>query len=323
MYKVVITGGAGFLGRRLAQKLLALGQLKGPDGAAHRIDQLVLLDMAAPEGLDDPRVQVITGDIADPALLARAIDQDTHSIFHLAAVVSGAAEADFDLGMRVNLDATRGLLERCRSLGHRPRLVFTSSIAVFGGKLPAVVPDDYPTTPMSSYGAQKAMGELLVSDYSRKGYIDGRALRMPTISVRPGRPNAAASSFASGIIREPLKGIAAVVPVAPETPMWLMSPRLAIENLIHGHELEATTIGMPRTITLPGLSVTVRSMVEALREVAGEQVASLVRWEPDAAISRIVESWPGAFAAVRARALGFKADASYADAIRAYRQDDM
>lgn len=323
MYKVVITGGAGFLGRRLTQKLLALGQLKGPDGAAHRIDQLVLLDMAAPEGLDDPRVQVITGDIADPALLARAIDQDTHSIFHLAAVVSGAAEADFDLGMRVNLDATRGLLERCRSLGHRPRLVFTSSIAVFGGKLPAVVPDDYPTTPMSSYGAQKAMGELLVSDYSRKGYIDGRALRMPTISVRPGRPNAAASSFASGIIREPLKGIAAVVPVAPETPMWLMSPRLAIENLIHGHELEATTIGMPRTITLPGLSVTVRSMVEALREVAGEQVASLVRWEPDAAISRIVESWPGAFAAVRARALGFKADASYADAIRAYRQDDM
>jgi len=238
-------------------------------------------------------------------------------------VVSGAAEADFDLGMRVNLDASRHLLERCRALGHVPRVVFTSSVAAFGGSLPAVIPDDFSPTPMSSYGAQKVIGELLVSDYSRKGYIDGRVLRMPTISVRPGKPNAAASSFASGIIREPLNGEAAAAPVSPETPMWLMSPRLAIENLIHGHEVDAAAVGYPRSISLPGLSVRVREMVDALRAVAGDAVADLVRWEPDEAIKRIVESWPGAFAATRAKALGFKADDSFAAIIRAYQEDEQ
>jgi len=167
------------------------------------------------------------------------------------------------------------------------------------------------------------IGELLVSDYSRKGYIDGRVLRMPTISVRPGKPNAAASSFASGIIREPLNGEAAVAPVSPETPMWLMSPRLAIENLIHGHEVDAAAVGYPRSISLPGLSVRVREMVDALRAVAGDAVADLVRWEPDEAIKRIVESWPGAFAATRAKALGFKADDSFENVIRAYQEDEQ
>jgi nucleoside-diphosphate-sugar epimerase len=176
---------------------------------------------------------------------------------------------------------------------------------------------------MSSYGAQKVMGELMVSDYSRKGFIDGRTLRMPTISVRPGKPNAAASSFASGMIREPLNGEAAVAPVSPETRMWLMSPRLAIENLIHGHEVDAAAIGFPRSISLPGLSVSVRDMLAALRAVAGDKAADLVRWEPDDAIKRIVESWPGEFAATRAKALGFKADASFADVVRAYMADEL
>jgi len=317
MYKILITGGAGFLGKKLARKLLERGQLDG-----RPIDKLVLLDMVAPTDLSDPRVEVITGDIADPALLERAIDRDTHSVFHLAAVVSGAAEADFDLGMRINLDASRHLLERCRALGHVPRVIFTSSVAAFGGKLPAVIPDDFAPMPMSSYGAQKVIGELMVSDYSRKGFIDGRTLRMPTISVRPGKPNAAASSFASGIIREPLNGETAVAPVSPETPMWLMSPRLAIENLIHGHEIEAAAVGFPRSISLPGLSVTVKDMVAALRSVAGDAVADRVRWEPNDAIKRIVESWPGEFAATRAKKLGFKSDANFAEVIRAYQEDE-
>ena len=316
--KVLITGGAGFLGKKLAGKLLERGRL---DGRA--IDKLVLLDMAAPADLDDPRIEAIVGDIAEPAVLERAIDRDTQSVFHLAAVVSGAAEADFDLGMRINLDASRHLLERCRKLGHVPRVIFTSSVAAFGGALPAVIPDDFAPMPMSSYGAQKVMGELMVSDYSRKGFIDGRTLRMPTISVRPGKPNAAASSFASGMIREPLNGEAAVAPVSPETRMWLMSPRLAIENLIHGHEVDAAAFGFPRSISLPGLSVSVQDMLAALRSVAGDKVAGLVRWEPNDAIKRIVESWPGEFAATRAKALGFKADANFEDVIRAYLADEL
>jgi len=323
MYKVLITGGAGFLGKRLARQLLARGELTGPGGKPQKIDRLVLLDVVAPTDLDDPRLEIITGDIADPALLRRVVDAEVGSIFHLAAVVSGAAEADFDLGMRINLDATRSLLERCRELGHTPRFVFTSSVAVFGGKLPEVLPDDIATMPMSSYGAQKAAGELMVSDYSRKGFLDGRTLRMPTISVRPGKPNAAASSFASGIVREPLNGEPAVAPVAPGTRMWLMSPRHAIANLIHGHELDAQTLGLPRTVSLPGLTVTVQGMVDALREVAGDAVADRVQWKPDERIRSIVESWPGAFAATRAKALGFTADGSYADVIRAYIEDDM
>lgn len=316
--KVLITGGAGFLGKKLATKLLERGQLGG-----RAIDKLVLLDMAAPAGLDDPRIETLVGDITDPALLEHAIDRDTQSVFHLAAVVSGAAEADFDLGMRINLDASRYLLERCRALGHVPRVIFTSSVAAFGGKLPHVIPDDFAPTPMSSYGAQKVMGELMVSDYSRKGFIDGRTLRMPTISVRPGKPNAAASSFASGIIREPLNGEAAIAPVSPETRIWLMSPRLAIENLIHGHEIDAAAIGFPRSISLPGLSVSVQEMLAALRTVAGDKVADRVRWEPNETIKRLVESWPGEFAATRAKALGFKADASFAEMIRTYMADEL
>ena len=251
-------------------------------------------------------------------MLARALTAATGSIFHLAAVVSGQAEADFDIGMRVNVDATRTLLELTRALPEPPKFVFTSSIAVFGGNLPAVLPDDQRLTPQGSYGAQKAMGELLVSDMSRRGMIDGRALRLPTITVRPGKPNKAASSFASGIIREPLAGVDAVCPVVPATRMWVQSPPRVIENLLIGHDAPATAFGFDRSISVPGISVAVGDMVASLRRVAGDAVAGRVSWQLDPAIDRLVSSWPQAFAADRGRALGMTADDDFDDIVRAY-----
>ncbi|MCA3235346.1 MAG: NAD-dependent epimerase/dehydratase family protein, partial [Cupriavidus sp.] len=248
-------------------------------------------------------------------------DRDTGAIFHLAAVVSGAAEADFDLGMRVNLDASRALLETCRQVGHVPRVVFTSSVAVYGGKLPAVVQDDTALNPQSSYGAQKAIGELLLSDYSRKGFVDGRVLRLPTISVRPGKPNAAASSFASGIIREPLSGVAANCPVHPDTALWLLSPRGAIQALVNGIELDGARFGNRRVVNLPGLSVTAAQMVDALRRVAGDAVADRVTWEREDRIEKIVGTWPAAWDQSRALELGFAGDADFDAVIRAYAED--
>jgi len=316
---VLITGGAGFLGLQLARLLLKRGSLN-LDGKAVTIDRLTLLDVVAPQ-IDDARVRVVTGDLSDPAVLARAMDADTGAVFHLAAVVSGQAEADFDLGMRVNLDASRALLETCRQLGHRPRVVFTSSVAVYGGKLPAVVQDDTALNPQSSYGAQKAIGELLLSDYSRRGFVDGRVLRLPTISVRPGKPNAAASSFASGIIREPLAGEAANCPVAPETSLWLLSPRGAITALVNGMELDGARFGNRRVVNLPGLSVTARQMVEALRRVAGDTVADRVTWQREERIENIVGTWPAAWDVTRAVELGFQSDANFDDVIRGYMED--
>ncbi|HEX9179054.1 MAG TPA: D-erythronate dehydrogenase [Burkholderiales bacterium] len=321
--KIVITGGAGFLGRRLARRLLEQGKLTDSQGRKRDIREIVLVDMAAPEGLDDPRLRALTGDISDPELLKRAIDAETASVFHLAAVVSGQAEADFDLGMRINLDASRLLLETCRRLGHKPRVVFTSSVAVYGGALPETVLDSTALNPQSSYGAQKAMGELLLGDYSRKGFVDGRVLRLPTISVRPGRPNKAASSFASGIIREPLNGEESACPVAPETHLWLLSPRKAIECLITGHELPAASLGSSRVVNLPGISVTARGMVSALERVAGPEVVKRIRWERDPAVERIVGSWPGAWDTTRAARLGFSADADFDSIVRAYIEDDL
>ncbi|MCO4892343.1 SDR family oxidoreductase [Cupriavidus sp. WGtm5] len=317
---VLITGGAGFLGLQLARLLLQRGTLN-LDGKAVSFERLTLLDVVAPQGLDDARVRVVTGDLSDPAVLRRAIDQDTGAVFHLAAVVSGQAEADFELGMRVNLDASRALLETCRELGHKPRVLFTSSVAVYGGELPPVVQDDTALNPQSSYGVQKAIGELLLSDYSRRGFVDGRVLRLPTISVRPGKPNAAASSFASGIIREPLAGVAANCPVAPETRLWLLSPRAAVAALVNGIELAGERLGNRRVINLPGLSVTAAGMVEALRRVAGDAVADLVTWEREERVEKIVGTWPAAWNAERALALGFESDASFDAVIRAYMED--
>jgi len=316
--KVLITGGAGFLGQRLARALLARGELRDSQGRVRRIEQLVLADLVPAADFGDDRVRILTGDIADPAFLRQAIDTDTASVFHLAAVVSGQAEAEFELGMRINLDASRLLLDTCRALGHAPKVVFTSSVAVYGGRLPDLVRDDTALNPRSSYGTQKAIAELLLNDYSRRGFVDGRVLRLPTISVRPGKPNKAASSFASGIIREPLNGQASVCPVQPEAKLWLLSPGAAIEALIAGHELPAGVLEESRTINLPGLSVSVAEMLAALETLAGPEAVARVRFAPDPGIERIVNSWPAAWDVTRAKALGLAADADVASMIAAY-----
>ena len=319
--KVVITGGAGFLGTRLARRLLERGTLQDGEGRARRIDRIVLVDVTAPPAIADARVCSVTGDISDPTLLHRVLDADTAAIFHLAAIVSGMAEADFDLGIRINVDATRHLLEECRRGGRSPRVVFTSSVAVYGGDLPEIINDTTALNPQTSYGIQKAIGELLIGDYTRKGFIDGRALRLPTISVRPGRPNAAASSFASAIVREPLNGEEAVCPVDPGTRVWLASPDTAIASLIAGHELPSAALGNCRWINVPGISVTAGEMVASLERVAGPEVARRVRWARDPRIERFMRGWPGAGDNSRARTLGFPADESFDAIIRRYMED--
>jgi len=320
---VLITGGAGFLGQKLAKQLLIHGSLKDSEGKDQKIDQLILVDVVKANDFGDERVKVIAGDISSPQLMQQLITADIQSIFHLAAIVSGQAEADFDLGMRINLDAARILLETCRSVGHKPKIIFTSSVAVYGGVLPELVLDTTALNPQSSYGAQKAICELLLNDYTRKGFVDGRVLRLPTISVRPGAPNKAASSFASGIIREPLNGVPSICPVSPDLRIWLLSPRYAIESLIAGHNLHSSALGLNKSINLPGISVSVGEMIESLRTVAGEEVASRISIEPDSKVEAIVRSWPGAWDDTRARALGLKADADFVSVIKAYIQDDL
>jgi nucleoside-diphosphate-sugar epimerase len=312
--RIVITGGAGFLGQRLARAILERDTLTDAQGRAERVDEVVLLDIVPAPRFDDKRVTSIAGDLADRAVIERAVGDDTASVFHLAAVVSGQAEAEFDVGMRVNIDATRLLLERCRALRAPPKFVFASSLAVFGGPLPDPVPDDAPVTPQSSYGTQKAVCELLVHDMSRKRMIDGRSLRLPTVTVRPGKPNKAASSFASGVIREPLAGVDAICPVEAQTALWINSPRAVVDNLIVGHEADGDAFGPLRAVNVPGLTVTVGDMVGALRRVAGDAVAARVKWQRDAAIERIVSTWPPRFDSRRGRALGMRAEADF-DAI--------
>jgi nucleoside-diphosphate-sugar epimerase len=319
--QIVITGGAGFLGRRLAERLLERGTLRGRNGSEERIEQIALVDIVAPAPSADPRVRAVVGDIANPDMLAGVISPETDSVFHLAAIVSGMAEADFDLGMHINLDATRRLLDACRRTAGRPRLVFTSSVAVYGGDLPETVRDTTALNPQTSYGTQKAVAELLIGDYTRKGFVDGRVLRLPTISVRPGRPNAAASSFASGIVREPLNGQEAVCPVDPDARLWVLSPSTVIDCLIAGHEIAPDAFGASRAVNLPGLSVRVAEMVAALERVAGREVAARVRWERDARISQMVAGWPAAWDTSRAAALGFPNDQSFDQIIRDYMQD--
>ncbi|NBS96101.1 MAG: SDR family oxidoreductase, partial [Betaproteobacteria bacterium] len=267
------------------------------------------------------RLRPVTGDISDTALLRALVDAPTRSIFHLSAIVSGTAEANFDLGWSVNLDGSRALLEACRHADARARVVFTSSVAVYGGALPDLVGDDTALNPQSSYGAQKAMAELLLSDYTRKGFVDGRVLRLPTISVRPGRPNGAASSFASGIIREPLAGETARCPVAPQVRLWLLSPERAIEALIHGHELPTQALGQRRAVNLPGLSISVAEMAQALSRVAGAEVAARIEWQPDEQVERIVATWPPAWDTTRALALGFTPDTDFDAVIRAHQRE--
>jgi len=316
---VLVTGAAGFLGQRLIRALLERGELHA-GGQARPIARITALDAVAPAS-DDARVRVVKGDLADREVLARACDDGIDSVFHLAAVVSGAAEADYDLGMRVNLDGTRALLDACRAQPAPPTFVFASSVAVFGGDLPEVVLDQTIPAPQSSYGAQKLIGELMMGDCTRRGYVDGRAVRLPTIVVRPGKPNAAASSFASGIVREPLAGEEALCPVGPETRLWVMSPAQAVSNLIHAHETPSAAWGRQRAVSLPGLTVSVRKMLDALRQVGGEAAVRRVRFQPDERIAKIVYGWPARFDAERAQALGFTADTDIESIVRAYAEE--
>ncbi len=310
--KIAITGGGGFLGRRLAQLLL-----RDPG-----VERLVLADVA-PVQLPGADARLVPfGANLSEAGAAESIAAGADVIFHLAAVLSGQAEAEFDLGMSVNVDATRRLLEAARAGGRRPRFVFTSSLAVFGPPLPPVVTDETPVHPQSSYGSGKAIGELLVADYSRRGYVDGRILRLPTVCVRPGKPNAAASSFVSGIIREPLRGETAVCPVERDFEVWVTSPRAAVLNLAHGASLTAETLGPQRTVNLPGITVTVEEMIGALASVAGRETASRIVFREDPAARRIVSSWPARFDVSRALALGFSGDAQFEDLIREFLADE-
>ena len=324
MANVVITGGAGFLGSRLARELLAAGALDVAGSGPRPLSQVTLVDgaPAPPDLAADPRVTVIRGDLrellgpagAGPDALAGA-----DVIFHLAAAVSGECEADFDLGLRANLRATESLLASCRALGTSPVVVFASSAAVFGisgeHPLPAVVDDHTLPNPQSSYGVQKVIGEQLLADYTRKGFLRGRAVRLMTVCVRPGRPNAAASGFLSGIIREPLAGQRATCPVDARTEVALMSPPRAIGGLLRAATSSEETWGGRTAVTMPALTMTVAGMVAALEQVAGPEVTALIDWVPDPAVARIVTSWPARFRADRAARLGLAPDPDFGSVI--------
>ncbi len=303
--KILISGGGGFIGSRLAQAL----QARSPEA------RIRLLDIAFPPGADR-RFECIAGDVAAPEVIARALGSDTDSVFHLAAVVSGGAEADFDLGYRVNLDGTRALLEACRKLPKPPKFVYASSVAAFGGTLPDVLDDSTTPAPQTSYGTQKVIGEYLVADFTRKGMVDGRSLRLPTIVVRPGKPNLAASSFASGIIREPLAGVVAECPVPDTTGVWILSPKRVVAAFIHAHDLPSSAWPSTRVVNLPGITLTVREMIDAMGHVAGADAAARVAFKPDARIQGIVKTWPVRFRTERALAMGFQADSDFESIVR-------
>jgi nucleoside-diphosphate-sugar epimerase len=309
--KVLITGGGGFLGSRLARAL------KARDPKA----RITLLDVAFPPGLDR-EFNCVAGDVSSQEVIERALGTDTDSVFHLAAVVSGGAEADFDLGYRVNLDGTRALLEACRKLAKPARMVYASSVAAFGGKLPDVLDDSTTPTPQTSYGTQKVIGEYLVADWTRKGMLDGRSLRLPTIVVRPGKPNLAASSFASGIIREPLNGVAAECPVPDSTGVWILSPKRVVEAFLHAHDIESAAWPSSRVVNLPGITLSVREMIDAMGRVAGAASVGRVKFVQDVRIQGIVKTWPVRFRTERALAMGFKADGDFESVVRDYMKSE-
>jgi nucleoside-diphosphate-sugar epimerase len=297
--QVVITGGAGFLGQRLAKALL---------NSSLEFDELVLVDRVMPPAIADIRVTCQQADLSETNAVRQLITSRTTFVFHLAAVVSSHAEKEFDLGWAVNLDITRQLLEACRHQHPGIRFVFASSLAVYGGALPAIIDDMTVITPHSSYGTQKAMGELLVNDYTRKNFVDGRVLRLPTVCVRPGRPNQAASSFVSSLIREPIQGEEAICPVSPELALWLSSPDTIIENMIRAAQMDGAAFGNWRTVNLPGISITVEGMLESLERMTNKETRNRVQFRPDPAINAIVSSWPGKIDNTRALQLGFTVD---------------
>jgi nucleoside-diphosphate-sugar epimerase len=322
--KILITGGSGFLGARLARTLLAQGQLSLAGSPAQPIESVTLADRAPPpDDLGrDPRVKFVGGDLNEQ-IASRAIPAaGTDVVFHLAAAVSGECEADFGLGMRSNFDATRGLLDGCRALGTKPTFVFASSLAVFGNlpgqPLPEPIRDMTLPTPQSSYGIQKFIGEQLVADYARKHFIVGRSVRLMTVSVRPGKPNGAASSFLSGMIREPLAGQKAACPVAPETSVALSSPARTIEGIIRAAQATDAEWGPLTAVNLPSLRTTVGEMAAALEKVAGKAATDLLDWTPDPAIVRLVKTWPGDVMFERACGLGLQADLDFESVVREY-----
>ena len=315
--RALVIGAAGMIGRKLVERLTK-------DGG---VEELVLHDVVPPQAPAGApfKVRTITSDLSTPGEAEKAIADRPELIFHLAAIVSGEAEADFEKGYRINLDGTRRLFEAVRQIGdgYRPRLVFTSSIAVFGAPFPEAIGDDFLNAPLTSYGTQKAIDELLLADYSRRGFFDGIGLRLPTICVRPGKPNRAASGFFSGIIREPLAGEEALLPVPTSVRHWFASPRAAIGFLMHAAALDTARLGARRNLSMPGISATVGEEIEALRRVAGEKAVRLIRHEADATIMRIVEGWPRNFAPRRALELGFRADASFDEIIRIHIEDEL
>lgn len=316
---ILIIGGGGFIGQKLARKLAERGQLRGTG-----IERLVLADVNQPAAIEaDFKVDTVTTDITDRAAVDDLIRDDTDVIFHLAAVVSAHAEADFETGMAVNLNGVLNVLERCRALSDTPVLVYTSSLAVFGGEVPDPIEDWTIPNPQTSYGAQKAIGELLVNDYSRRGFIDGRGFRLPTISVRPGKPNRAASSFMSSIIREPLNDIEAVCPVDPDFKHYYLSPRRCVDNLIRGAEVNAQDLGANRCMSMPGQTLTIRQMIDAMTEVAGPEPAKLIKWEEQPEIGEIVSGWRFDYNPQKALKLGLTADADFTENVRYFMQDDL
>ncbi len=322
---VLVTGGSGFIGKRVVIKLLERGTVTTHDDDTANIDTLIVVDVVPPADpfAGDPRVRFVQADFARSNTFAPLITPKVGVVFHLGAAVSGECEQDFDLGLQVNLMSTYRLLEACRHHAEQPRLVFTSSVAAYGGELPDVIGDDTPLTPQTSYGTQKSIGELLINEYSRKGFIDGRCLRLPTVIVRPGRPNKAASSFASAVIREPLRGEEYICPVRPDTAMYVLSPQRAVEALVHAADLPAAMWGANRSVCLPGITVTVSELVNALRDVAGDAITDRIRFEPDRFIEQIVHGWPARFAPKRGLSMGFQADDSIHEIIHAFIEDQL
>jgi nucleoside-diphosphate-sugar epimerase len=322
--RIIIFGGGGFLGKKLALELLRRGGIGLNGTKPEKITKLILFDKVIPRDLQsDPRLASLDGDICDVSVIRSLLAEPADVIFHLAAVVSGEAEKNFDLGMQVNLHASLQFLELCRELNQKPVVVFASSCAVFGGALTDTIYDHTAPLPQSSYGTQKAIVELLINDYSRRGFIDGRTLRLPTIAIRPGKPNTATSSFVSGIIREPLQGKRANCPVTPDTKVWILSPARVIDDFILAAELSAESLGTNRIINLPGITTTVKEMTDALEDAAGEETVDLIDWQPDAFIQSIVLTWPPTFAPKRGEALGFKKDDSIRQIIESFIKEEL
>lgn len=319
---ILVIGAAGMVGRKFVERLAGDGTLGGRPIAKVTLHDVI--EPSAPAGAPFA-TRTVASDFSLPGEADKLVADRPDVIVHLAAIVSGEAEADFDKGYRINLDGTRHLFDAIRLIGdgYKPRVVFTSSIAVFGAPFPEAIGDEFFNTPLTSYGTQKMIGELLLADYTRRGFFDGIGIRLPTICVRPGKPNKAASGFFSNIMREPLAGQEAVLPVADTVQHWHASPRAAVGFLLHAATIDGARVGPRRNLTMPGVAATVAEQIEALRKVAGDRAVALIRREPDPAIMKIVEGWPRKFDPQRALALGFKADDSFEAIVRAHVEDEL